>query len=459
LIEWQNGQLHDVSGRSHSPYLQDTTFAFTLLQEKAEGLSLDFILPSDLLFSNLEENLDLIEIDFDDGRGFRTITPDKEVAIAYTRKGNKTIHLQYHMNGQIYKAISSLEVEEKPEIVNARDRADYERSFTTALSGMDLTIFPACEEEDAKTYKLRRLFIVLEGFGGNFTTSSEMFDYLDENISVPTNQTLREFLNENEYDLIWIDYGAGFEYAGVETNADFLIEALDWINDRKHEDGSSEPNVFLGVSMGGLVGKAALLKMHNLQNKDSEVERFMSLDTPFKGANFPIGIQAFIRDMVYQIDYLGESVDQFATALGLLDSPASKDLLMAGVAFDGSNFSITTGPFDAIQTKIAGWEAILPFNAITRHVALSNGASNGTLQESFLPFPEGQILSLDLEASIFGICVDVKIIANAYSATALSTGVYYHDIIIEDSWPCNGQSYLPEIDDVVTFIVPAPLAL
>ncbi|MFT5764702.1 MAG: hypothetical protein ACI8X3_002133 [Saprospiraceae bacterium] len=291
LLEWNNGQLHDVSGRSRSPYLQDTCFAITVLQQKVTGLKFEYILPADLVFTNLNWNIERIQIDFDDGLGFRSSLVDKAIEVNYITSGEKTIRLQYHYNGKRFNMATFLKVE-FPVFIGNRDSSPYDKENPEEIpfGGMDISIFSACEDG-----KVRRPMIVLEGFAGEKFNSGDMFTLLN-NAATSNNGSLHNFLNTNEYDLIYVDYKNSL--LPIETNADYLIEVIEWINTRKHADGSSEPNILIGNSMGGLVGKVALLKMHNELEKDAEVERFFSYDAPMKGANYPIGVQAFLRDLV-----------------------------------------------------------------------------------------------------------------------------------------------------------------
>lgn len=81
LVKWENGQIHDVPHRRESPYLQDTCFAFTALQQKVEELVLNFELPESLIFNNLGWDMVDFEIDFDDGKRLRPITTSEIVKV------------------------------------------------------------------------------------------------------------------------------------------------------------------------------------------------------------------------------------------------------------------------------------------------------------------------------------------------------------------------------------------
>lgn len=461
LLQWQNGQMRDVPRRVGSPYGQDTCFAFTTLRPKLQGLRTVFSLPSELIFSNIKWRSSTIEVDFGDGQGFQPLAQSGLKEINYNSAGQKTLTLRCTIGERVFMAATVIEVEETPSKASGERNGsvpyDEGNPEIVNLGGVTLSIFSACEDK-----KVRRPLIVVEGFGGNFT-SADMFLLL----SISTNgELLRDWMNAREYDLIWVDLNAPF--ASISLNAIYLAGAIDWINNRKHADGSSEPNALIGASMGGLVSKLALLQM-NTQGKDSEVERFFTYDSPLKGANFPIGIQTFIRDLVYNASNIGASTASLQGALDLLDSPAARDMLVARVlqgppACNGCPITFTAAPspqFTTLQASISALEAVRPLSAITRHIVLSNGANLGILQESIDPIM--QILKLHIElqeisgAGVWQGCYDVIIDAKAYAATNVSTLIYERSITVDISLLCD--PFANNTTDAVSFTLPAPMNL
>jgi alpha/beta superfamily hydrolase len=64
-------------------------------------------------------------------------------------------------------------------------------------------------------------------------------------------------LQEEGYDIVYIDFDQG---AGdLRENAYVVMAVIDWVNEQKANYNSEEPNVLLGISMGGVVGRLALL--------------------------------------------------------------------------------------------------------------------------------------------------------------------------------------------------------
>lgn len=461
LLEWSEGQMHDVPNRSSSPYGQDTCFVLTALKQKVKGLSLNYLLPEELMFTNLAKGVDRIQIDFDNGEGFKAYRIGGIEKVNYSSSGRKSILLQYQYDGRTIIMTTFVEVEEVELKLTGGPESGmpYQKNSPEeiSLAGVDLSIFSACEDG-----KVRRPLIVVEGFGGEFTNTAKLFALLSKTTS--TEIPLEDWLNEREYDLIWVDYKN--PYASISDNANYVIQAIEWINARKHADGSNEPNVLLGASMGGVVNKLALLRMHNEQGKDAEVERFFSFDAPLQGANYPIGVQAFLVDLIDQASNIGASTASLDDAFQLLNSPAAVDLLKARVLLNPPSSSESCNSFSlapppALFDYIDGLEAIRPLNNITRHIALSNGSDFGNLQESIGIIWKIMELRVELEEvsgqGVWQGCYDVIIDAEAYVATGTSTLVYARSIALEVTLIC--EPFGNDETDYICFELPEPMNL
>jgi hypothetical protein len=110
-----------------------------------------------------------------------------------------------------------------------------------------------------------------------------------------------EFANEllrRGYDVIYLNY----EYMGnyIENNAAVLRELLIDVNEAKLQNAAEygvpiEQNVVLGYSMGGAITRYELARMET-ENVAHDTRLYISMDTPHKGANVPLGIQHFGAD-------------------------------------------------------------------------------------------------------------------------------------------------------------------
>ena len=102
------------------------------------------------------------------------------------------------------------------------------------------------------------------------------------------NYNLRDNLDLAGYDIVYLDYAKGTDY--IQNNAYLLQDVIKWVNDNKI---GPEPNVVLGVSMGGLVARWALKDMED-RSEDHQVRLNISMDSPHNGAYVPLAAQALV---------------------------------------------------------------------------------------------------------------------------------------------------------------------
>ena len=95
-----------------------------------------------------------------------------------------------------------------------------------------------------------------------------------------------------EYDIIYVDWLNGVD--DMRRNAELLETVIEWANTQKTDNGSTEKNVVLGQSMGGVIARYALREME-LENVDHETRLYISHDAPHQGANVPYGLQFMAR--------------------------------------------------------------------------------------------------------------------------------------------------------------------
>lgn len=426
LVYIDNHRWYDVPGRLENPYLQDTCFALVPIHQNVWGLELTLLLSDSLIFNNIGWDIDSFEIDAGDGLGWRTAWPDSLIAITYSAEGRKEIRIRVTQGTDTYLAQTYLLIKEYEIGGRGGDGMPYntENPEIISLDGVALNIFSSCSDN-----KIRHPLIVVEGYPNFSKVDDELFG------KILSKEGLNDWLNEQEYDIIWVDWLDNA--SSVETQANRLINVIDWVNQRKRTDGSNEPNVMIGASFGGLVGKYAMLHMHNILGRDSEVETFFTYDSPLKGANLPVGMQAFLRDLEKQIEGFGGSIAPLQQALVLLDGPAPKQMLLKRVElnWNGSefDFQLSDGPFMALQNQIADMESIRSMDNICRFITLSNGADAGFTQVYLEPKQKILDFFLDLDeipgVKVWGNevpewCYDVRIEAQAYSADNINTDIY-----------------------------------
>lgn len=148
---------------------------------------------------------------------------------------------------------------------------------------------------------------------------------------------------------------------------------IEFVNAQKALNGSAEKNIVLGASMGGLCGYWALGKMEE-DEVDHQVSKFITMDTPFRGANIPIGLQLMIKHLAnYRIsrnDTLGDRRPVLKLAESALNLPASKQMMYFNAWNPAKNgFSTWRNDFYAQLHTVTISKA--------EHIAISNGSGIG----------------------------------------------------------------------------------
>jgi hypothetical protein len=92
LITFQNNQLNDVAGRTSSPYELHEIVSFSPKQNKYyDKLSHDFRINADFMRTNVSKTISTLEIDFDNGSGYQTMTFGSNSKITWSSFGKKVL--------------------------------------------------------------------------------------------------------------------------------------------------------------------------------------------------------------------------------------------------------------------------------------------------------------------------------------------------------------------------------
>lgn len=350
LLYSQNGELYDHPNQSTSPYEAQNLFAFSPYKTTIyDSLSMEFRTSPAFFKTNTGLTVSTVEFDFDNGQGWRTVGVNATPKVFWSGFGKKQLKLRItYTNNQVYYAYSTLNLVQSPHY-NPTGAKNYNEWWSgyqhidhpdPALSnyGINLQIEYACGND-----KILKPFIYVEGFSPdeyfeafNNETYKSFYEKFTayQNSPIPGYPLLDE-LEANGYDIIYVDFeqGAG----NILENAQTLKKAIKWVNDQKTANGSNEPNVVAGYSMGGLVARLAVRQME-LDNTYGapDVSYFITVDTPHLGANIPfavaIAVDDLARELVSYDDNMSDYEETLANARSLLNSPAAKQMLF--YAFD-----------------------------------------------------------------------------------------------------------------------------
>ncbi|MBN8685063.1 MAG: T9SS type A sorting domain-containing protein [Chitinophagales bacterium] len=393
LLQYSGEQVFDIPNRPSSPYNCDTTYIASPLLAEVKGQHVVYEFPQELFFSNLEGLVPQYAFDAGDGQGWRTITPGQSVSILYPDAGEKT--LKFGMTYPFGEKMAHAKILLKEESLSQKRSGGMswpqhlqEVVHVTASTPYlgekgEADVFFFYNTHDCSPIaKLRRPLIIVEGFeepGVTESTPERMFGLLNQVLT--SGENLTDNLFPQEYDLIYVNFKDGSDY--VQRNAFLIEEVIRLVNEKKAESGSTEQNVVIGVSMGGVVCNYALKHM-NATGQNHDTRLFFTYDSPLRGANIPIGMQCFIKFLNDNLnDFAGEGISIPALDAGwrAINQPIASQLLM--YRFDAESlYGGTEGePINIRKNEfLAEMDALGPLSM--RHVALSNGSLNTPLENA-----------------------------------------------------------------------------
>lgn len=419
-ISISNNKLYDkyLNGVWQNPYETDDVFMMTAPIMRYNYKNMEVILPDNLWYTNQNSQVQSIAVDFNDGNGYQTIFMGQSIYVNYANEG--TYDWDYKLtlnNNQVLYGHSKLIVGDQMAPLGGggtQMRLPNEPcTIGTLVNGFDQVEFQGSQEFDgfANSATIQILYasgdacdditnplIVAEGFESGLLGNENPLG--DNDISSFRNEARNESLDlRNEidtYDIIYVNWDQGRD--DLRRNALLLQDIIEWVNNTKT---TTNQNVVLGQSMGGVIARYALADME-ARNLDHDTSIYISHDAPHQGANIPIGIQYFARHLADQ--FVSTPVGDFdLPAAGggsvtindlnqVFNSAGTRQLLANNI---NSNFALNNNAFDSWQIELRA----KGYPAETKNIAISNGShcANGQIYN-----PQSELLYLegDLEPTL-----------------------------------------------------------
>lgn len=335
-----------------SALLDDVGDFATVFEPTYYGLAVKFRLDRRVWVTNLFEEPSSIEVDCDDGDGFRPVAVDSVIEISYASDGDKIVRVRCQLGGTARETAFLFRVRE--------DAARYGWTEWKTIEADE-------PYEDGKTYSGRasiksptgkppftKPVVMATGFGGVYDLAPDF--------CLRAQLDLADALVAQGYQVIRLDFRLNGGY--VQGNALCLMKCIEEV--QANLDGD-EKLVIGGSSMGGLVVRYALGYMEK-HGKDHRAKVFFSYDSPQNGAFIPLGDQMF---SLYMESYDGDR----PTKADQLRSPAAKQLLMYHV---GDRYDVT-GEYPLVREErkeLMRELAELGYPHV-RKIAVSNGRGDG----------------------------------------------------------------------------------
>ncbi len=428
LLSVSNDQIYDVPGRSQSPYLQRSVFAIAPLAQLLPTGSTEFIIRPELFFGNTGKTISSIQIDPDSSGTYQTIYFNTPFSVNYTSPGiyPVTFIITYTDNTVCYSH-TKLGVTDtnnsyvyhfsapsgdsthiwygppfrkEPFIYGTSTYSPVTITADNAYLGVkaegDYTIDYSVNNT---THTIKKPLIIVSGFDVDATdkyTGATYVSFVDNNMNLDLNSNPYTTIpfngtsgmdNAYSYDIIYLHWHNGTDY--IERNAYLLETLINWVNANKT---SSEPNVIIGLSMGGLVARYALRDME-LNEISHQTRLFISHDCPYWGANVPPAYQAMVQliapwqvmNTTSSFPYITltwrDLAPEAKDGLTIFNSPAAQEMLLQRYNLNKSYY----GDYSLIRDSAAHTAFYNSLNSMgwpqnCRNIVLSDGSCNGSLQ-------------------------------------------------------------------------------
>ena len=278
-----------------NPYMEKKVFGMSPLDNSLSSTSVTFKFSDAYLLTNFDSYI--LEFDPGDGNGFRPVSTASPIHVTYT-EGNHVLTLKMTFPDRV-----SMVAKSYIQVYDSSSLGEF--SSDSTLLEPDFKPYYDCTYNNTTVYakvfvylkaghtEIKKPFIYAEGF--NITKHDDMnISESALDIARTTPKDLKENISDlfENYDVIYINWENPNE--SIEANAALLIKIINEINSMKAED--SERNIFMGGSLGGIIGRYALCTMESM-GIDHQTKIYVSHDSPHLGANIPIGFQYIYHDL------------------------------------------------------------------------------------------------------------------------------------------------------------------
>lgn len=369
------------------------------------NIRLSFQLPTSLFQTNISKP-NTVDIDFDNGQGFRTVNLDQRVLVQYSSNSSsvestvRNLRIRVRHGTHVYEAAFQINLIfniSQPDLVWTTENQPFPTCIKTSQPSEPAKV--SIRFADANL-GLQKPLILVEGFEsstqpyGNITYEGLASGYIynkGERVYLGMEKLawLYDSLHHAGFDIVHVDFKES--KLSVEENAANVLKVLNWVEKQNPTNAS----VIVGASMGGLISRMALLQLEDA-GCCMRIAGFGTFDTPHQGAFIPVGLQAAAKrmgEMLWMLpgkqSYKNAINSQAAREMLVehLDQSASTDRYRLTQFFDNRlpnvrRFAIVNGsdlgsvePLQDGQKRLVSWGKS---KALT--YKLHVGSSNDTLQ-------------------------------------------------------------------------------
>jgi hypothetical protein len=404
----------------------------TILQEKPVSGTVKVFMPNYMQLGNANESVAFITITFKNGNIYK-IKPGEQIDISIPALNTILIFIEIEFtNGKksiMQSCIDGLEPNNQSYRSNGLlPQGCYTPTsnfVSNALSYNSDCIFQGYDETqpyagqilptyyyrngipcDGRIQNLQNPVILLDGFDPLCTRKPlEMYTDFFNYSSITGPKNMCDQLTSQGYDVIVIDMPAYYEGTDtdqfgntkprlvmgggdyIERNALNLVAYLRWL---KTQIPAGQTIALVGPSMGGQISRYALNYMEK-RGEQHNVRLWISMDSPHKGANIPIGAQTLLEDLALVNDEANVFKERF------LNAPAAKQQLIHHFTAQSEKPMGAPGFF----TRYYAAQNAMGWPTQCRKVAMVSGAVDGTLHLNGIGC--NNAFDADINQNIFGL--------------------------------------------------------
>jgi hypothetical protein len=401
LIYKSNGKVYWDSAKA-TPCDEKRVFMAAPFKTEYYSNPISFIVnKSNFVLSDRPDSTMNIFVDFGDGNGYINVPYDTKQTISYPDSTDYVISVKVCTASDTLLSKSKIRVHTMGANPTYNDVWEIILDKRIHTGTLDKTFGDARVWYGCGHTSIKKPFLFVEGYDpDNQFSAQDIYDMMSANywIVSPFDFEFRSLpceLKRLGYDVIILNFGEGGDW--LENNMEVFKQCLRDIWNKS--DGSSDITV-VGASMGGVIARYGLAEMeHN--NEAHHCKLFAAFDSPFRGAEVPLGLEEMVRFFSDKSGWITTAIDD---QVRLMDLPAARELLKYYIAPYGN----LVAPYPD-RTSFLSSESGLPYPSQCRNIALVEGSLSGDGQrdQSSQLWPAGNKLFHGAFSGTFGWTADI----------------------------------------------------
>lgn len=332
-LYFENEQIKIDDTYHWSPFDYDFCFAIALGKNEFEGTEISIPLKIDTLITNIMSKVATMEIKADNEE-YEKVKVNSNWTHSFSELGEHwlTFRIQFD-DGYTMECRTPIMLYQSDRLRSYLPQKAIETFSTIApdreQSGGKLeVIYLNKEKTDGKF--IRPLVIV-----GDINLSSILSGDATKSIDLKSLCSNKEISNKIDqlsqiYDIIYLKYNDDMD--DLLRNGKLLRKALQTVNDNRFS--VSDDTYVVGLGVGGVIARIGINMMESA-GENHRVCKFIAVNSPFRGVNIPLSLQALMRHIKNFPHVVKEQahdlVNQARTFISRLESPLMKELLIQRV--------------------------------------------------------------------------------------------------------------------------------